>query len=276
MQPRALVTDEHHARTAARAPLVLRALPALLAIASALASACASVAPHGSAPCPTQIHFGGLDWSVSNAAERFPGAARGFAWNECNVKIESLADGQSVLVLSLRKEAHGWRGAQIESENTFQYGTFALATESSLRPMLVDSPSAVLGFFAYVGPAYANEIDMEFTRWGNPAIPPMHYTVWHNVKGGATPNPESSFASGVDSEFVRPALHRFIWTDHAVTFGSSARDRGAPIGRPFIVHANVPTKPMHIMLNLWVERQANMGTATEYEVRISSVTHTVP
>lgn len=242
----------------------------------ALTSACASVAPRGATPCATQVRFAGLDWSVSNAAERFPGAARGFAWSECNVKLQSLGDGTEALTLTLRKTPSGWRGAQLESEETFQYGSFAVTTASALRPMLVESPSAVFGFFAYVGPAYASEIDVEFTRWGNPRIPPMHYTVWHNVSAGATPAPESSFASGVDSEFVGPALHRFIWTDHSVTFESSAHAGSTPIGRPFTVNANVPTKPMHIMLNLWVERQANMGAATEYEVRITSVAHTAP
>jgi hypothetical protein len=149
-------------------------------------------------------------------------------------------------------------------------------TGSSLRPMLANSPSAVFGFFAYVGPAYSNEIDMEFTRWGNPAIPPMHYTVWHNVRAGATPSPESSLAAGKDADFAAPALHRFIWTTRSVTFESVAGADHRPIGKPFTVKSNVPAKPMHIMLNLWVGPQAKMGGATEYEVKISSVTHTAP
>ncbi len=240
------------------------------------ATGCASARPHAAPQCATQLRFGAIDWNVSTTAERFPGAAHGFAWSECNVKLDTLANGTEVLTLRLRKEPSGWRGAQIESEAAYQYGTFSTTIETSLRPMVIDSPSAVLGFFAYVGPAYSNEIDMEFTRWGNPIIPPMHYTVWHNVNSGATPPPEASFASGVDSEFVRPARHRFTWTDHSVTFESSARSNGAPIGRPFTVSTNVPTKPMHIMLNLWVERRANMGTATEYEVKVTSVTRTLP
>lgn len=208
--------------------------------------------------------------------ERFPGAARGFAWSECNVKVDTLVDGAEVLSLRLTKGPSGWRGAQIESESTYQFGTFTTNTLSSLRPMLVDSPSAVLGFFAYLGPAYTNEIDMEFTRWGNPIIPPMHYTVWPDVRAGVTPRSQSTFSTGVDAELVRPARHRFTWTDRSVTFESSAGAKSEPIGRPFTVSAHVPTKPMHIMLNLWVERQANMGTATAYEVKITSVTHTVP
>jgi hypothetical protein len=240
------------------------------------AAGCASVRPRPAPQCPTQLRFSGIDWSVSTTAEPFPGAARGFAWSECNVKLDTLADGREMLTLRLRKEPPGWRGAQIESEGTYQFGTFAANTESSLRPMLVDSPSAVLGFFTYLGPAYTNEIDMEFTRWGNPGIPPMHYTVWPNVRAGVTPRPQSTFSSGTDSEFVRPARHRFTWTDHSVTFESSAGAKSAPVGRPFTVNTSVPAKPMHIMLNLWVERQANMGTATAYEVKITSVTRTLP
>jgi len=233
------------------------------------AAGCASARPHPTPQCPTQLRFSGIEWSVSTTAEPFPGAARGFAWHECNVKLDTLANGTEVLTLRLRKDPSGWRGAQIESEATYQYGTFSATTESSLRPMLVDSPSAVLGFFAYLGPAYTNEIDMEFTRWGNPILPPMHYTVWPGVRAGAMPPPHSTFSSGADSEFVRPARHHFSWTDRAVTFESAA-------GRPFTVNNDVPTKPMHIMLNLWVERQANMGTATAYEVKVTSVTHTLP
>jgi hypothetical protein len=226
--------------------------------------------------CATQLRFAGIDWSVSTTAERFPGAARGFAWNECNVMLDTLADGRNVLVLRLHKDRSGWHGAQIESESTYQYGTFSVGIESSLRPMLVDSPSAVLGFFAYVGPAYSNEIDMEFTRWGNPIIPPMHYTVWHDVRAGATPPPAASFAGGADSQFVRPARHRFVWTAGSVTFNSFRGADTVRIGRPFTVNRNVPTKPMHIMLNLWVERQANMGAATNYEVKLTSVGHSLP
>jgi hypothetical protein len=237
---------------------------------------CASVTPRAAPKCATQVRFSGIDWSVSNAAERFPGSARGFAWNECNVKLDTLAGGREVLTLRLRKEPSGWRGAQIASEGTYQYGTFTVTTASSLRPMLAGSPSAVLGFFAYLGPAYTNEIDMEFTRWGNPIIPPMHYTVWPDVRAGVIPRPQSTFSSGADSEFVRPARHRFTWTDQSVTFESSAGDKSAPIGRPFTVNTKVPAKPMHIMLNLWVERQANMGAATAYEVKITSVTRTLP
>jgi beta-glucanase (GH16 family) len=241
-----------------------------------LAAGCATVRARPAPQCGTQLRFAGIDWSVSTTAERFPGAARGFAWSECNVTLETLADGKEVLTLRLRKEPSGWRGAQIESEATYQYGTFSMTTESSLRPMLFDSPSAVLGFFTYLGPAYTNEIDMEFTRWGNPSIPPMHYTVWPPVRAGATPSDGASSPSGEDSEFVRLSHHRFVWTEHSVAFKSSSGEESAPIGRPFTVSTNVPTKPMHIMLNLWVERQANMGMATEYEVKITSVTRTLP
>lgn len=236
----------------------------------------ASAAPRTAAACPDHIRFAGFDWVVSDAAEPFPGAASGFQWNACNVEVRSLRGGGEILTLTLRKEASGWRGAQLATREQYQYGTFSMNVDNALRPMLSASPSAVLGFFAYSGPAYTNEIDVEFTRWGATRSPPMHYTVWPATDLGVTPPSSSSSAGGTLSQFAEPALHRFVWTEGRVLFQSFSGAGSAPIGRPFRVTTNVPTSPMHIMLNFWIEPHANMGGATAYEVRITSVTRTLP
>ena len=246
------------------------------AVVFALASASARAAPRAAAPCPEHIRFAGLDWIVSDTAERFPGAASGFSWNGCNVQVRPLANGAEILTLTLRKDAAGWRGAQLTTRDTYQYGTYSVNVESPLRDMLAESPSAVFGFFTYVGPAYTNEIDVELTRWGIVGSPVMHYTVWPDTSIGATPARTSAAAGGAPPEFVDPTLHRFIWTDRSVEFRSFSGPGSTPLGRRFKVAENVPTKPMHIMLNFWVEPHANMGAATAYEVKITSVTRTLP
>jgi hypothetical protein len=246
------------------------------AVLVALAAAAAPAEARAAVPCAERIAFSGFDWIVSDAAERFPGAAPGFSWSRCNVRVRSLPDGTEVLTLTLRKEQSGWRGAQLTTRDTYRYGTFSMAIESSLRGMLIDSPSAVLGFFAYLGPAYTNEIDVEFTRWGIVRSPAMHYTVWPDTSMGDTPLPANASGTGDPAEFAAPAIHRFIWTNRSVAFQSISIPTSMHLGHAFKVTSNVPTKPMHIMLNFWVEPHANMGAATTYEVNITSVTRTLP
>ena len=79
--------------------------------------------------------------------------------------------------------------------------------------------NVVLGLFDYptadVGPDGTNEIDIEFSRWGNAANPIGNYTVWPAVAGYEPETLVFSFKLTDDR-----TTQRFVWTPTGVVFHS--------------------------------------------------------
>ena len=115
--------------------------------------------------------FGGRTWRVKGTGDYGPGPNI-FSDSPDHVWV----DGSGQLHLTLTKNGTAWYSTEVVTEQSLGYGDYILTTMSRLD--LLD-PQAVLGIFLWeYGPCWDysytwwnafNEIDIEYSRWENPA-----------------------------------------------------------------------------------------------------------
>ena len=122
-------------------------------------------------PGGTTVDFAGRSWRVKGPGTYGPGNNR-----FCNHSGCVWVDAQDALHLTLQKLGAFWYSTEVVLEEALGYGDYVLTTEGRLD--LLD-PQVVLGMFLWqYGPCWDygylwwnafNEIDIEYSRWGNPA-----------------------------------------------------------------------------------------------------------
>lgn len=122
-------------------------------------------------PAGTTISFAGYDWRVKGPGIYGPGNNRFCESPDC-----VWVDAQGRLHMTLQERGGLWYSTEVVPELALGYGDYVLTTEGRLD--LLD-PEAVLGIFlwqyaqcwdeAYTWWNAFNEIDIEYSRWGNPA-----------------------------------------------------------------------------------------------------------
>jgi hypothetical protein len=117
------------------------------------------------------LTFGGRTWRIKGPGYFGPGPnlfsdAADFVW----------VDGSDQLHLTLQQRGANWYCTEVVTEEALGYGDYVLTTVGRLDQI---DPQVVLGIFLWeYGPCYDpalvwwnpyNEIDIEYSRWGNPA-----------------------------------------------------------------------------------------------------------
>lgn len=108
----------------------------------------------------TQLDWMGHDWTVTNGA--MAGVARG---RPSNVYV----DANGYLHLMVTKKGRSVTAGQLFSADEMGFGTYQWVVEGAVDDM---DPHVVLGLFPYgpeagIGRDGENEIDIEFSKWGN-------------------------------------------------------------------------------------------------------------
>ncbi|SMC28223.1 Carbohydrate binding domain-containing protein [Andreprevotia lacus DSM 23236] len=163
------------------------------------------------APAAKVLHWSGFDWSV-RAGGGGPGPNN---WDDRNAWV----DAQGYLHLKIANRDGVWSSTEIQlgtNMDRLGFGTFQ--THMIGRPDQLD-PNVVFGFYTYpprdVGADATNEIDIEFSKWGNQFAPIGNYTVWPAVN--AANRSWSGFDLALDGD---KSTHRFNWQSDKVTFQS--------------------------------------------------------
>ncbi|SMC28221.1 Carbohydrate binding domain-containing protein [Andreprevotia lacus DSM 23236] len=170
---------------------------------------------HAAAPAPTPasaakvLRWSGFDWTV-RAGSGGPGPNN---WDERNAWV----DGQGYLHLKIANRDGVWSSAEIQlgtSMDRLGFGTFQAHMIG--RPDQLD-PNVVFGLYSYpprdVGGDATNEIDIEYSKWGNAYAPNGNYTVWPAVKTANRSWNGFDLALSGDK-----STHRFNWQSDKVTF----------------------------------------------------------
>ncbi|WP_304505715.1 carbohydrate-binding protein [Andreprevotia sp. IGB-42] len=160
-------------------------------------------------PAPKVLRWSGFDWQV-RAGGGGPGPNN---WDERNAWV----DEQGRLHLKIANRDGVWSSTEIQlgvSMDRLGFGTFQ--THMVGRPDQLD-PNVVFGFYTYpprdVGGDATNEIDIEFSKWGNAFAPIGNYTVWPAVNGAV--RSWHGFDLVLDSDL---STHRFTWQSDKVSF----------------------------------------------------------
>jgi hypothetical protein len=130
--------------------------------------------------------------------------------------------------------------------------------------------NVVFGLFNYppssVGPDGTNEIDIEFTRWGNAAANNLNYTIFPATSGlGET---TKNYAFSMSGDY---STHRFIWRRQSVRFQSTNGHYDTnqlPIAdwtyAPTDYTQRIGSTPVPVRLNIWkLEQPPTNGQSVE-------------
>lgn len=210
------------------------------------------------------LEFGGLSWEVRKDGKGGPGPNR---WDDANVWL----DDTGALHLKISHVGDRWYCAELETTQALGFGTYQFWLDSRIDNL---PPSVVLGLFDYttpdVGPDGTNEIDIEFSRWGNPKWPNGNYTVYPAKPG----KPEAHVAFEITNR-SRESTHRFIRSPTAVSFQSLKGRQNGDKGQyhawtfaPANPEARVPQAPLPVHLNLWLSKGVPPQDGQEVELVI--------
>jgi len=109
------------------------------------------------------VAWKGYTWIIKSATSVGPGPNN---WNATNVFVD--ANGYLHLKITCNNISGKWDCAELYTTNNLGFGTYQWQIEG---PIDAFDPWVVLGLFPYgppaLGPDGSNEIDIEYSRWGN-------------------------------------------------------------------------------------------------------------
>lgn len=211
-----------------------------------------------------EITFSGRTWDVKSGDGRGPGPND---WSDApeSVSVDDAGD----LHLKIRSVNGRWLTSEITSQDTVGYGRYAFRLQSD--PETYD-PNVVVGLFVYENDE--QEIDIEFSRWGDPQAPTY---AQYATQPYATPGNLHTFDMELDGDY---STHLIDWTPERLTFTSiHGHHRSSPPGGLIEqwVYAGddipVPSgERLHV--NFWLFRGAAPVDGLEHELVVDRITYT--
>lgn len=187
------------------------------------------------------IFFSGYEWEVKSGRYA-PGNNH---WLGNNVWV----DKDGFLHLKITRTGSRWYCAEVTSVKSFGYGSYQFQV---IAPVDKLDPNIVLGLFVYPGPENSDtgsELDIEFSKWGEPGGPAGTYTV--------TSSQETyHFPCSLDGIYT---AHQFDWTDNQILFQSF---HGHVLNENTVFNSwlynsaeymgKIATPPVRVHMNLWL------------------------
>ena len=193
-------------------------------------------------------------WDVKSATGAGPGPNN---WNLANAFVDTNGF-LHLLITADTNSPNGFDCAEVSTSDNLGFGTYQWQTEARIDAL---DPWVVLGLFPYgppaLGPDGSNEIDIEYSRWGNPAGTVGGFTVYPN--SGATII-SHKFYFGLHGTFT---TSRFKWDNKGIQFWLMGGFQ--PIEKTNNVMAtwsytptnhpvNIPKNAMPLHMNLWLDK----------------------
>lgn len=200
------------------------------------------------------VAWSGYTWFVRRPGWGGPGFTH---WSDTSANVR--VSGHD-LVLSVVKDSAGrWTSCEVDNLRHLGYGTYRWVVASDLSHL---DPHQVLGLFTFAPRgAFADEIDMEASQWGNPLAPSGSVAVWQISRthvSAATTFAYSDHPPYVQQFTWSPGLLKFLITDAT---GAVLLD--------WTVTSGVPTPSSEVpSINYW--RFHNVTPSAASSVRIAS------
>ena len=124
-------------------------------------------------PAPARIiRFSGYDWQVRDEKLGHPGPNN---WKGTNVWLDSNGD----LHLKITQTDGNWHSAEVQTTLSLGFGEYQFQVVGRTDQL---DPNVVLGLFSYpasnVGSDGSDEIDIEYTKWGDPQSTDGNWTIY--------------------------------------------------------------------------------------------------
>ncbi len=188
----------------------------------------------------TTIQFAGIAWNVRNGSGG-PGPNN---WSNSTDNVWVDSEGQ--LHLKIRKLGNTWYCSEIIAQQSFGYGEYRFYVASNVENY---DPEIVVGLFNYE--TDLREIDIEFSKWGNPSSVSGWYTIQPVVAGN-----QHSFALNQNGDY---STHKYIWNTSNIFFQSYQGHSAALLSSDYLISEwtytgnNIPpvgNERLHI--NFWL------------------------
>ena len=248
---------------------VVPAIAFLLALSQITSVSAGGLTP--SLPSGTTFWFSGYQWIVRSGS----GGPGPNLWNPANVWIDS----NGYLHLKIVRVGGHWYCAELYTVKSFGFGKYQFNVAGAIDKL---DPNVVLGLFNYppssVGVDGTNEIDIEFSHWGDPTFPIGNYTVWpaqNSLAGKSTSRTFNFILTNPDTS------QRFTWSSQSIYFqslrGFHTDNTGQYAGWNFKPAAYLKYIPQHVIpvhINLWLSGGKAPVNGQGVEIVIQSFKYT--
>jgi hypothetical protein len=183
------------------------------------------------------VNWSGYTWFVRRSGRGGPSSNY---WSDTSANVR-LSGSDLVLAIAKDKAGH-WTSAEVDNQHHLGYGTYRWVVASDLSGL---DPYQVLGLFTYAPTgAFADEIDMEASRWGHPFSPTGSAAVWQISRTHV-----SDFTTFAYSDHP-PYVHQFTWSPGRLQF--LITDATGAVLLDWTVTSNVPTPSSEVpTMNYW-------------------------
>ncbi len=227
-----------------------------LILASQISSSCLAVA----------LQFSGRTWAVKPSIFGGPGPNN---WSDSPDSV--FVDGLGRLHLKIREISPGnWVSSQVALVQSLGHGTYEFRLDSDTE--LFDQ-NAVVGLFTFAN--NFEEIDIELTKFGNPANTNAHFT----VQPYTIPGNQANFDLNLNSNL---STHKFTWSPTGIDFLSLQGHQSTPSQPSDIISqfnftgpSNPPANGFErAFINFWLNQGNAPTNGLEHELIISNFAFT--
>ena len=191
--------------------------------------------------------FSGYEWWVKSSPYHVGPGPNLFSDSRSNVWV----DAEDQLHLQIKKDSDFWKCAEVISSSSFGFGTYRFYTRDGEASF---NENVVFGLFTWDDEPDFNhrEIDIEFSRWGNPTDLNAQFVVQPWEKPGNVRRFEEPNDSGV-------SMHQFRWIEDRVEFESRSNvqlgmDGSGTLTAKWVYNGDDVPMPggEAVRLNLWL------------------------
>jgi hypothetical protein len=196
------------------------------------------------------ITWAGLEWVVKELPSGGPGPN---SWSGDNVLVDA-DTGKLHLWITFNETTKKWDCAELRTLDTLGFGTYQFQVESGLD----FDANVVLGMFFYGSADGVNEIDIEFSKWGDPSNRNnADYNVYPSHPGIANTVKHWHFAVPMAGTFT---TQRMAWQPKSLSFWDIGGHYPLNETRNVIHHWDfspenhtaIPQEPLSLHVNLWL------------------------
>jgi len=195
------------------------------------------------------VSWKGFQWNIRDQGSQLSGPGPNL-WNGGNTFIDQSDDSLHLLISQVNGS---WTCAELSTVDYLPFGTYQWQIDSRTDQY---DPSVVLGLFSYEGnPDGTKEIDIEFSRWGNPTYDPGSFTTYPSVSGYSPDG--STFNFNLSGTYTTARYH---WMSSGISYSYMGGFQNISSNVNMIFNYSfmptdtnrVPQLPMQLHMNLWL------------------------